>query len=111
MLWGTQCNNLGGKEWDIWDNVNATWVSTGVPCNLLNSAWNHVTIQAQRGANNAVIYQSITLNGTTTNLNKTYPPFSVPVSWCGVTLNYQMDGNSKQAANATYLDNFSFTYR
>jgi hypothetical protein len=111
MLWGTQCNNLGGKVWDIWDNVNAKWVSTGVACNLINNGWNHVTIQGQRGAGNAVIYQTITLNGTTANINSTYPPFTVPVSWWGVTVNYQMDGNSTQAANTTYVDNFSLTYR
>jgi hypothetical protein len=110
MLWGTQCNNLGGKVWDIWDNVNAKWVSTGVACNLINNGWNHVTIQAQRGAGNAVVYQSITLNGLTANLNKSYPPFTVPTSWWGVTVNYQMDGNYVQSANTTYVDNFSLTY-
>jgi len=110
MIWGTQCNNLGGKVWDIWDNANATWVSSGVPCNLINNGWNHVTIQVQRESNNALLYQSITLNGNTAALNKTYPPFLVPVSWYGLTVNYQMDGNSKQAANTTYLDNFSLNY-
>lgn len=110
MLWGNQCNHLGGGTWDIWDNVNAEWVSTGVACNLINGGWNHVTIQAQRGPNNAVMYQSITLNGVTANINKTYPPFTVPTSWWGVTVNYQMDGNYKQAANTTYVDNFSLTY-
>ncbi len=110
MLWGTQCRMAGGNEWDIWDNVNAQWVPTGVACNPTNGGWNHLTIQAQRGADNSVIYQSITLNGVTANLNKTYPPFFVPASWYGVTVNYQMDGNSKQAPNTTYLDNFSLTY-
>lgn len=110
MIWGNQCDNLGGKQWDIWDNVNAKWVSTGIPCQLVNNAWNHITVQAQRGAGNTLLYQSITLNGTTAIINKTYPPFSVPVSWWGVTLNYQMDGNYKQSANTTYLDNFSLTY-
>ncbi len=110
MIWGTQCNNLGGNVWDIWDNANAKWVSTGVACNLKNGAWNHVILQMQRETNNTLLYQSITLNGLTANINKTYTPFSVPVSWWGVTVNYQMDGNSKQAAHSTYLDNFSFTY-
>jgi len=111
MIWGTQCNHLGGGEWDIWDNVGAKWVSTGVPCNLVNNAWNHVTLQVQRQPDNSLLYQSITLNGNTANIGKTYPSFTVPISWWGVTLNYQMDGNSKQSANVTYLDNFSFTYR
>jgi hypothetical protein len=110
MIWGNQCNNLGGGTWDIWDNVNAKWVSTGFACDLLINAWNHVTIQAQRGAGNALLYQSITLNGKTININKTYPSFLVPAGWWGVTLNYQMDGNYKQLSNTTYMDNFSFTY-
>jgi hypothetical protein len=110
MIWGNQCNNLGGKVWDIWDNVDAKWVSTGVACNLINNGWNHVTVQVQREPNNSLLYQSITLNGTTANINRTYPPFSVPTGWWGVTLNYQMDGNYQMASNSTYLDNFSFTY-
>jgi hypothetical protein len=110
MIWGNQCNNLGGKVWDIWDNVNAKWVSAGVPCNLINNGWNHVTIQAQRQSNNTLLYQSITLNGVTANINRTYAPFSVPTSWWGITLNYQMDGDYKMSSNSTYLDNFRFTY-
>jgi hypothetical protein len=110
MIWGTQCNNLGGKEWDIWDNLKAKWVSTGTACNLISNGWNHVTIQAQRGSGNALLYESITMNGVTANINKTYASFVVPVGWWGMTLNYQMDGNHKQSANTTYLDNFSFTY-
>ena len=110
MLWGTQCNYLGGRVWDIWDSANARWVSTGVACNLINNGWNHVTIQGQRGAGNAVVYQTITLNGSTANINTTYSPFTVPVSWWGVTVNYQIDGNATQAANTTYLDNVSLTY-
>jgi hypothetical protein len=110
MIWGNQCNHLGGGDWDIWDNVNAKWVSTGFACNLKNDAWNHVTVQGQRESGNEIQYQSITLNGITTNINKTYPPFSVPQEWWGVTVNYQMDGNHEQSSNTTYLDNFSLTY-
>ena len=110
MIWGNQCNHLGGGVWDIWDNANAKWVSTGFACTLKSNAWNHVTVQGQRESDNQIQYQSITLNGITANINKTYPPFSVPGEWWGVTVNYQMDGNSKQASNTTYLDNFSLTY-
>lgn len=110
MIWGNQCNNLGGGVWDIWDNENAKWVSTGFACKLNNNAWNHVTVQGRREPGNAVLYQSITLNGVTANIDKAYPPFSVPAEWWGVTVNYQMDGNYKQSPNTTYLDNFSLTY-
>lgn len=110
MTWGTECRVRGGNEWDIWDNVNAKWIPTGIACNLHNNDWNHVTVNAQRGPNNTLIYQSITLNGVTANINKTYAPFRVPADWYGVTVNYQMDGDEKQEAITSYLDNFSFMY-
>jgi len=111
LVWGNQCRVVGGNQWDIWDNVNARWVPTGVACNPVNNSWNHVTIQAQRKSDNSLLFQSITLNGVTSNINQTYPPGSAPAGWWGITVNYQMDGNSKQSANTTYLDNFSFTYQ
>ncbi len=109
MIWGHQCNYLGDGDWDLWDNVNSKWVSAGVPCKFANG-WNHVTIQVQRKSDNTLLYQTITLNGTTYTLNRTYAPATVNAGWWGVTANYQMDGNSTQAANTTYLDNFSVTY-
>ena len=111
LIWGNQCRVVGGNQWDIWDNVNARWVPTGVACNPVNNSWNHVTIKGQRKSDNSLLFQSITLNGVTSNINQTYPPGSAPGGWWGITVNYQMDGNSKQSANTTYLDNFSFTYQ
>jgi hypothetical protein len=109
MIWGQQCRIAGGNEWDIWDNVNAAWIPTGIACNPVIGGWNHVIIQGQREADNSLLFQSISLNGTVNAVNKTYPPFTVPQSWYGVTVNYQMDGNFAQAADTTYLDNFTLT--
>ena len=53
--------------------------------------------------------QSITFNGVTSNLNLTYPPFNEG-NWYGLTVNYQMDGNSAQNPYSVYVDNFSLTY-
>jgi hypothetical protein len=110
MEWGTQCNHLDGGVWDIWNNINAKWVSTGVACNLINNGWNHVTLQVQRQSNNDLLYQSITMNGHTYTLNRTEAPFPVPSGWYGVTVNYQMDGNHTQASYTTYLDKLNLTY-
>jgi hypothetical protein len=109
MFFGTQCNHLGGGEWDVLNNVTQGWESAGVPCSV-NNGWNHLILQFQRGTGNALLYQSITLNDVTYNINKTYAPFQVPVSWYGITVNYQMDGNYIQSSNSTYLDNLSLTY-
>ena len=110
MTWGTECRIGGGNEWDIWDNANYHWIPTGIACLPNVNQWNHVTVAARRTDDNQLIYESITLNGVTSNLNKTYPPFPVPADWYGVTVNYQMDGNIKQKSIVSYVDNFNFTY-
>lgn len=109
MEWGTECDHLADGVWDIWNNVNAQWVPTSVPCQL-NNGWNHVTIKVQRESNNDLLYQTISVNGFTYILNQTVAPFSVPYSWYGVTVNYQMDGNYDQASNTTYVDTLNLTY-
>jgi hypothetical protein len=110
MEWGTQCAHLGDGDWDVWNNVEAKWISTGVACNLIDKGWNHVVLQLQREPDNTLLYQTITMNGVTANINQTYAPFQVPSGWYGMTVNFQMDGNHQQAANTTYLDNFNLTY-
>jgi hypothetical protein len=110
FIWGHECRIAGGHAWDIWDNVSAHWISTGIPCNPNNNAWNHLTIQVARTSNDQLLYKSITLNGVTHTLNWTYNHGSAP-GWYGITVNYQMDGNDVQAPYSIYLDQLSFTYQ
>lgn len=107
--WGHECRVAGGNEWDVWDNVHAKWIPTGIACNPLENAWNHLTIVVQRTSSNQLNYQSITFNGVTHTLNWTYAPFSA-VGWYGITVNYQMDGNNKQTPYTVYVDKLNFTY-
>jgi hypothetical protein len=111
FIWGHECRVAGGNEWDVWDNVNQHWKPTGIACYPNSNAWNHLTIQVQRTSDNQLLYQSITLNGQTNTLNATYPHGTAPSNWYGVTLNYQMDGDSKQDAYSVYIDNLSFSYQ
>ncbi|MFY9743420.1 MAG: Ig domain-containing protein [Candidatus Sulfotelmatobacter sp.] len=110
FIWGHECRIAGGNEWDIWDNVTAHWVPTGVPCYPVDNSWNHVTIQVQRTANNQLLYESISLNGVTSTLNQYYDPGTAPSNWYGVTINYQMDGNYEQSPYSVYLDELTFSY-
>lgn len=110
FIMGHQCRIAGGHEWDIWDNVNNKWVSAGVPCNPVNNAWNHVIIQAQRTWDNKVYYQSVTLNGVTSPINRYFGQNWAPAGWHGVTLNFQLDGNYKQTPYTVYLDKLQFSY-
>ena len=108
-IWGHECRIAGGHMWDTWDNVNSKWVSTGVACNPVSNSWNHLVIQVQRTSGNQLLFQSITLNGVTNALNIYRNHGSAP-GWYGVTINYQMDGNSTQQSYHVNLDNLNFTY-
>lgn len=108
LVWDTQCSHRDG-QWDTWSTVSNSWVPAGIPCESV-AGWNHVTIQMERESDNSLLFQSITLNGTTYPLQITYPAGTAPSNWWGLTANYQMDGNSPQVSSSTYLDNFNVTY-
>ena len=110
FIWGHECRIAGGHEWDIWDNINQHWVPTGVKCYPNNNAWNHLTIHVQRTSDNHLLYQTITLNGQTATLNHYYSPGPAP-GWYGVTVNYQMDGDSQQTPYSIYLDQLTYSYQ
>lgn len=107
FIWGHECRIAGGHEWDIYDNINHKWVPTGVPCNPKSGAWNHVVINVQRTSGNQLLFKTISLNGNTATINKTYSPTSS--SWNGITINYQIDGNRYGTAYDVYIDKLNFT--
>jgi hypothetical protein len=80
------------------------------PSHPNNNSWNHLTIKVQRTSDNHLTYQSISLNGQTTTLNWTFEHGSAP-NWYGITVNYQMDGDSHQDSYTVYLDNLGFTFQ
>ena len=110
FIFGHECRLASGYEWDVWDNQNAKWVPTGVPCRPNDNSWNHLTVQVQRDGNNNLVYQSITFNGVTSNLNWVFPHGSAP-NWYGVTVNFQMDGDVREDSYNIYLDNLTVSYQ
>jgi hypothetical protein len=110
FIFGHECRIAGGNQWDIWDNINQKWVATGIACNPVSNAWNHLTIQVQRTSANQLLYQTITLNGVTSTVNKYYSPGTTD-GWYGITENFQMDGNGQQTPYSVYLDQFTFLYQ
>src|SRR5207248_5605008 len=85
-LWGHECRIAGGHEWDTWNNVKQHWVPTGIPCNPISGAWNHLVLSVQRTSGNKLIFHSITLNGKTAVLDR-YDAPGPRKNWYGVTVN------------------------
>ena len=110
FIYGHECRVAAGNEWDVWDDENAKWVPTGVPCYPQNNSWNHLTVKVQRTSDNHLTYQSTSLNGQTTTLDWTFEHGSAS-NWYGITVNFQMDGNSQQDSYTVYLDNLTFTFQ
>jgi hypothetical protein len=110
FIWGHECRIASGSEWDVWDNQNGYWKHTGIACHPNPNAWNHLTLKVQRTTDNHLVYQSITLNGVSNNLNWTFGHGSAP-GWYGLTINYQMDGDSRQDSYNVYLDDLTFSYQ
>jgi hypothetical protein len=107
FIWGHECRIAGGNEWDVWDDPSQHWHPTGIPCNPVSGAWNHLTIQVQRTAANQLLFKSITLNGKTAMVNRTENPTAT--SWHGITVNYQIDGARAMQPYTVYLDKLNFT--
>jgi len=106
-IWGHECRLDGGHEWDTWNNQTQQWAPTGIPCNPLSNAWNHLTIQVQRTSDSHLLFQSITLNGNTATLHRYDTPTSS--NWYGITVNYQMDSNYYMTPYSVYLDKLTFS--
>ena len=108
-IWGHECRIASGHEWDTWNNQTMHWVKSGIPCNPKSGAWNHLVIQAERTSDNHVHFVSITLNDVTSKVDRYDTPTNT--SWYGMTINYQMDGNSLQKDYSVYLDKLNFYYK
>ena len=106
-IWGHECRIDGGHEWDTWNNVGQYWVPSGIPCNPVSNAWNHLTINVQRTSDGHLLFKTITLNGYTATLNRYDTPTGT--NWYGVTVNYQMDSDYWKTPYAVYLDKFTFS--
>ncbi len=107
-IWGHECRVAGGHQWDTWNNAGQFWVPSGIGCWPI-VGWNHLVIQAQRTSDNHLLFKSISLNGTTNALNRYDSP--TPTTWYGVTINYQIDGNTWQTPYAVHLDKLNFTWQ
>ena len=109
FIWGHECRIAGGHEWDTWNNQTQHWVPSGIPCNPVSNAWNHLIINVKRTSTNKLLFHSITLNGKTAVLDRYDSPTST--NWYGITVNYQLDGNVSGTPYNVYLDKFNFTVK
>lgn len=106
-IFGTQCNIKGTGTWDVY-SVTYHWKSTGIPCHQPTAyKWHHLTWQFQRTSSGNVKFVSVTLDGNTHYVNRTYSPKSSSVSELNAA--FQMDGDRYQTDYYVWLDKVTLT--
>jgi len=114
FTWGTECNLRGDTpagQWDIWNDSIGFWEPTGIPCRanqeILANQWNHLTWNFHQ-MGNMVFYDTVTLNGVVTQVNKSY------INQSGWTLEeidtaFQMDLDYEADPYNVWLDEVNLT--
>lgn len=106
-IFGTQCAIRGSHTWEVWDNVNAKWSSTGLACPAPPTyQWNHLTWEFER-VNGQLHFIAITLNGVKSYINRYYAPRASSASELNVA--FQMDGNYAATSYKVWLDKVTLT--
>lgn len=106
--WDWQCSYYFGV-WRVWDNGNARWVNTTVPCTRpVAYSWNHATFEGHR-YNGKVYFDAVTVNGRKYYVNKSFYP-ATAASGNFVTVHFQLNGGKSGAAVDAWGDEFKLTY-
>jgi hypothetical protein len=102
-----QCSYNKGI-FSVWDTAGGKWSPTTIPCNrpALNS-WDHLTVNTEI-SNGKAVFLSLTLNGKTHTINKSFYPISKSDSY-SYGVHFQMDGNRAGNAYYVYVDNLKYT--
>lgn len=114
IMWGVQWNQRKGT-WQIWNQATGRWIDTDVTTGPKFGAWNHLQFADHRvigdtacGGTECLYYDSMTLNGTTYDLNLSQPAGPIHPGWHSVSgFQFQLDAMPVTGGTATlteYID-------
>src|SRR5437762_9080222 len=103
--WSMQCSFASGN-WRTWDAANKRWVSTGIACKRPSAyKWQHFSWEYQR-VNGRSLYISLTIDCVKHDLNKSFGPENY--SQNGMSVRYQINGNSTESSYSAWVDKMNF---
>ncbi len=109
LIYGLQCANDGKWMYTTIVSGAAHWTDSLIACptpkTWAANTWHHVQLAVHRDGLGNAYYDSVTLDGTTSNLN-VHGPSNFPLNWgAGVLLlNFQLDGLGASGSITAYLD-------
>jgi hypothetical protein len=105
-IYGTQCGVNYDHQWDVWDTAGNHWRPTGIACNPIANAWNHVTWQFERSGGR-IHFISVTMNGKTSYVNRWYNSKAWGASEISVAV--QLDQTGTHTTYQTWVDKIKLT--
>jgi hypothetical protein len=103
-VFGTQCDILDKKTWDVWDTKNGKWVPTGIACVRPEAyRWHHLVWEFEITSDKRARFISMTLNGKKYYINRYHYPKAT--EWYMLTPAFQMNGNKYLTDYSVWLDN------
>jgi hypothetical protein len=101
-----QCSYYKGV-FSVWDTAGSKWVATNIPCRRpARNAWNHLTVNTEIN-NGKAVFKSLTHNGVTYAINKSFNPRSGASSY-SFGVHFQMNGNRSGDSYYAWVDNLKY---
>jgi hypothetical protein len=105
-----QCDLKGSQTWRVWNQGTQTWVGSTAPCTAPPAnTWVHYVMHFSQGASQQVHYQDVTVNGTTSVLNKDMSSLANSGA-AGMSVRFKLDGDGTGTAYSLNVDKMSVTY-
>lgn len=102
-----QCSYYKGV-FSVWDTANSKWVATSIPCKRpAANTWQDLIVQTEI-YNGKAVFKSITVNGVTYTVNKSFNPRTS--TWANsFGVHVQMNGNRSGDSYYLWVDNLKFS--
>ena len=107
-VFGTECNFKDTGKWDLWDGKAGKWVPSSVPCNPFSAnTWHHLVWQFER-SDSQVHYINVTIDNQTTSVD-VFHNAQPDSGGDGISVAFQLDGDSTQQPYNVWLDEVTLT--
>ena len=102
-----QCSYHKGV-FSVWDTAGSHWSATTIPCKRpAPNTWDHLAVQTQI-SNGKAVFLSLTLNGVTYPINKSFFPLTKASSY-SFGVHFQMDGDRAGDPYTAWVDKLKFS--
>ena len=112
LIFGLQCAYDGFWQYTTFSGWHDSTTRCPVPSTWTANKWHHVQLAAHRDGSGNAFYDSVTLDGTTTNLTNAYGNSSFALNWAAgdLVLNFQLDGLGASGSITAYVDGLTEIY-